>query len=99
MSRSEAVKQFPDKFILVRREPDIEQDDGRPPVWMYTVLYVGDDYRELCAVDRGLEDSHRCCVIEGEYYANVPGIFRPAPGCYWKLDKKKVQVDDVSSAT
>jgi hypothetical protein len=99
MSVWDAEERFPDKFILIRREDDRDNGEDRPPTRMCTVLYIGDDYHTLWGVLLGLEDKHCHDVILGEYYANVPGMLIPAPGCYWKMDKKIAWVtDDVSSS-
>ena len=58
MTRNEASERFPDSFIVMQMDSmDLSDDVG-------TVLYVGDNERELYALIVNL-DQPFCCVVDG----------------------------------
>ena len=59
MTSNEAAERYPDYYILVRMDSMSPSDD------MGTVLYVGDDRRELFSLIMKLEDPTNCGVSEG----------------------------------
>jgi hypothetical protein len=59
MASNEAAEHYPDSYILIRRDSMNPSDD------MGTVLYVGDDSRELFALVMKLDDPTNCGVSEG----------------------------------
>jgi len=84
MDSYEAMTKYPDKFILVRNEPD---DTDNYPKLMCTVFGIGDDYKELQKVGQNMGFFTQ--VILGEYYDNVPGLLVPPSGCYWKINREE----------
>ena len=59
MTAHEAAEQFPDSYILFRR------DNRSLSHMMGTVLFVGDDRSELFSVLMKLDDTNLCGVMEG----------------------------------
>ncbi|MDR2571794.1 MAG: hypothetical protein LBD23_16070 [Oscillospiraceae bacterium] len=59
MTSNEATERYPDNYILVRMDNMNPSDD------MATVLYIGDDRRELFSLVMQLDDPTNCGVSEG----------------------------------
>ena len=59
MTRNEASERYPDSYILIRWDSMNPSDD------MGTILYVGDNDRELFSLVNKLNDPTNCGVAEG----------------------------------
>ena len=59
MTKNEAAERYPDNFIIMRMDSiDLSNQMG-------TVLYVGDDRREMFSLVMKLDDPNLCGVSEG----------------------------------
>jgi hypothetical protein len=59
MTTNEAIEHYPDSYIFMRMDSMNPSDD------MGTVLYIGDDRRELFSLVMKMEDPTNCGVSEG----------------------------------
>ena len=59
MTENEASERYPDSFILIR------MDSMETSCQAGTILYIGDNQRELFSLMMNLDDPSYCGVIEG----------------------------------